>query len=435
MQLNRDVATSRAKELRLRTPLYYGYYLVAAAFGAQFVAMGVYSYVLGSFMEPMVAELNWTRAEFTLSRTISQVVMALVGIFVSVRVDRHGARPIMLIGTTLLAITLALHSQIQTLWGWLFLNGIFATIGCAMLGNLVVNVTLAKWFVENRGQAVAVAAMGVSFGGILLTPVITWGIDTIGWRDAWIALAIGTAVMMYPIALTMRRAPEDYGLNPDGKTDVQIAAGQGERAALDFAQSFTRAEAMRTFSFYALVIAFGFFSINIFVLLLHTIPYLTDSGVSRADAAFTLVVASIPALDSKPIWGYLIDRTPAQPLAAMSASVTGISLCCIILAVQSGQMLWIHGAFFLLGLGWGGMLPMQEVIWASFFGRRFLGAIRGAAMPFALLLGAFAPYLVSVYRDATGGYDLALWIVAALNITSGVLIYFAPSPRRKPIKA
>ena len=45
MQLNRDVATSRAKELRLRTPLYYGYYLVAAAFGAQFVAMGVYSYV------------------------------------------------------------------------------------------------------------------------------------------------------------------------------------------------------------------------------------------------------------------------------------------------------------------------------------------------------------------------------------------------------
>jgi sugar phosphate permease len=40
-----------------------------------------------------------------------------------------------------------------------------------MLGNLVVNVTLSKWFVERRGIVISVAAMGVSFGGVVLTPL------------------------------------------------------------------------------------------------------------------------------------------------------------------------------------------------------------------------------------------------------------------------
>ncbi|GIS18295.1 MAG: hypothetical protein CM15mP120_02110 [Pseudomonadota bacterium] len=57
---------------------------------------------------------------------------------------------------------------------WWLLNGVVVTMGCAMIGNLVVNVTLSKWFVVNRGIVVAIAAMGVSFGGIVLTPLATY---------------------------------------------------------------------------------------------------------------------------------------------------------------------------------------------------------------------------------------------------------------------
>ena len=52
-----------------------------------------------------------------------------------------------------------------------------------------------------------------------------------------------------------------------------------------------------------LVIAFGFFSINIFVLLIHTVPFLTDAGLSRNEASFAMLVASIPAMISKPSGG------------------------------------------------------------------------------------------------------------------------------------
>ena len=60
-------------------PIFYGYYLVGAAFVAQFISTGMYSYVLGSFMEPMTTESGWSRAGFPLTRTIGQMVMACGG--------------------------------------------------------------------------------------------------------------------------------------------------------------------------------------------------------------------------------------------------------------------------------------------------------------------------------------------------------------------
>lgn len=415
----------------MQKPIYYGYYLVGAAFVAQFVAIGIYSYVLGAFMEPMIAEMGWTRAEFTLTRTIGQLVMAAVGLFIGAKVDRLGGRPIMLTGATFLVTGLCLHTWISSLWAWWILNGVVVTAGCAMIGNLVVNVTLSKWFVVNRGIVVAIAAMGVSFGGIILTPLATHLVDTIGWRQAWVVLGVGAAVLMYPVALTMRRAPEDFGLHPDGLTEQQVEAGAGRLAESEFANSYTRGEALRTFSFYALVVAFGCFSINIIVVLLLALPYLTDNGLSRDVAAWAIAVASVPAMLSKPLWGYLIDRSPAKPLAAISASMCGVALYCIVFAVAQQHIFWIYAAFFLLGLGWGGMIPMQEVIWASFFGRRYLGGIRGAAMPYALALGAAAPWLVSYYRDVTGEYAGALMVVAGLNVVSGLMIFFVPPPAPK----
>ena len=410
--------------------LFYGYVLVGAAFVAQFVSIGIISYVAGPFMAPMSDDLGWTRAEFSVARSVAQVVMALTGFVIGGTIDRLGGRRLMVIGTLVLAASLALHSQMQTLWQWFVLNGVVTTVGCALVGNLVVNVTLAKWFVVRRGQAIAWAAMGVSLGGILITPFATWAIDTHGWREAWLWLAGMTIVVMLPVAALMRRAPEDYGLQPDGLADLPADDRRAERARLDFEQSLTRGQAVRTSSFYLLALAFGFFQINIVVVLLHIVPYLVDVGFSRNQAAFAMVVASIPAMLSKPVWGYFIDHLPAKPLAAVSASTTGVALLCVVLAVEAQQLGLVYAAFVLLGLGWGGMLPLQEVVWGSFFGRRYLGAVRSAALPVALVLSASAPVLVAAYQDRTGSYFEAMMVVAVLNILSGLLIYRVRPPSK-----
>lgn len=408
--------------------LYYGYVLIAAAFVAQFVSLGVISYVLGPFMLPMTEELGWSRTAFSVPRTLGQIVMAVIGLFVGVYLDRYGGRRIMLLGTTMLCGALAWLSQVETLLGWTIGCGVIAMVGAALLGPLVVNVTLAKWFVARRGQSVAWAAMGVSFAGIVIPASLTLSIEQLGWRPTWIVLAVGCLLILLPASLAMRRAPEDYGLNPDGRLDSDNNQAAAAREAADFSGSFTRAQAIRTPAFYMLAAAFGLYTSTIGVMLLHAIPYLQDSGYSAANAALMISIGSIPALISKPIWGYFIDHRPPRPLAAGSSVITGLATLGIVLAVHLDSIGLLAGAFFLLGIGWGGMIPLQEVIWGLFFGRRYLGAVRSAAMPLALALSAPAPLLAAVAADTFGGYFHVWLAVAGANFVAAVLMATAPPP-------
>lgn len=412
--------------------IYYGYWLIVAAFVAQFVSVGAMSYVIGPFMTPMIDELGWTRAEFTLPRSIGQVVMAATGVFIGSLVDRKGARGFMLAGILVLTLSLYCLSLVQQLWHWVIVNGVVLTVGAALIGNLVVNVTLAKWFVEFRGRAIAFAAMGISFGGVLITPFATWAIDQYGWRMAWQMMSVGALVLVVIPALVMRRAPEDQGLHPDGRSPQDVAEGLTQKAVDDFNQSMTRREAMSGMTFYWLIFAFGMFSITVQVMLLQTVPFMTDAGYDRITAALMITVSSVPALLSKPVWGWLIDGLDAKPLASISAGITGASLFVVVYMAHVASMPGLIFGFALMGLGWGGMIPLQEVIWASFFGRRYLGAVRSAAMPFTILLTAAAPLATSYYYDVVGNYDGAILVVGGANLISALLILSLKNPTKVP---
>lgn len=410
--------------------IYYGYWLLGAAFVAQFVSVGSQNYVIGIFLKPMTDDLGWTRSEFTLARTLGQFVMAFTGVFIGGYVDRRGGRRPMTVGITVLVGALLLTAQVQSLWQWVLLNGIVLTVGAALVGNLVVNVTLAKWFVEKRGQVVGLAAMGVSFAGVALPPLMTQVVDAWGWRSAWRVVAVGAALLIYPLTLVMRRAPEDYGLHPDGRTDAQIAAGMGGAAQVDAATSMTRAEAMRTSTFYLIALAFGLFAISIPVMLLQTIPFMTDAGYGRTTASLMITLTSIPALLTKPVWGYFIDRMDPRRLASMGAAMNAVALVLIVYAVREHANALVYAGFLLLGCGWGGQIPLTEVVWASFFGRRYLGSVRSAGLPFALAISASAPILSSLYFDRVGNYDGALLTVAGLTAAASLIVLTIQRPHR-----
>lgn len=406
-----------------RDRYYYGYWLVLAGFLTQFIAVGMSNYVVGSFMIPMTEEFGWSRAEFSASRSIGQIVLAMTGFVIGTYIDKYGGKPFVLFGGLVLSVSLYSLGSINSLTQWLVINGLMLTAGAAMIGNLVVNVTLGKWFVEKRGRAIAIAGMGISLAGILLPPTVTALVDQFGWRRAWEVLAFTAALVTLPTAFMVKRRPEDFGLHPDGKTDEQVASGDAGAAAADFEKSLNRAQAMRTSTFYFLVLAFGLFQISITVMLLQTIPLMTDAGFSRLVASTMISLASVPAFFSKPIWGILIDHYNPKKLASLGALVTGLAVMLIVVSVAKKADSFVYFGFLMMGVGWGGLLPLQEVIWASFFGRRYLGSVRSTAMPFTFGMSAIGPVVVGYYYDIVGNYDLALLAIAICNIASAVMLF------------
>lgn len=414
-----DPAPGNPPAVRRRPKLYYGWYIAGAALVAQFVSVGAQMSVSGVMLVPMTEDLGWSRSEFTLGQVGSRFIAAFIGFFIGVYIDRYGGRALMIIGVTVMGVGLFLTSSVTELWQWILLRSLFFTAGAALIGNLVVNVTLSKWFVEKRGRVIGVSAMGVSLAGIVVPPLMTAFVDEFGWRAGWRLLAIASWALIYPAAMMMRRQPEDEGLHPDGKSDEELRRGGGAAAAADLLNSFTRSEALRTSTLYMIVLAFGLGGVGIGVLLLQTIPFLTDAGFSRGTAALMASTMSVPALISKPMWGWAMDKVDPKLLAAAGFVIAGVAVLIILSGAKAGSVETLIVGYLLMGVGFGGQIPLQETIWASYFGRRHLGAVRGVAMPFSLLIGAGAPYVTSLYFDRVGNYDGAfiatglLWFVAA----------------------
>jgi OFA family oxalate/formate antiporter-like MFS transporter len=413
-----------------RPRIYYGYYIVGIAFLAQLISAGSQTYVAGVFLKPMTEDLDWTRFEFTTAQTMGRFIMAFFGIFVGTMLDRGYARRMMFIGTTILAAGLLMTSYVTELWQWMLLRGVLFTIGAAMVGNLVVNVTLSKWWVQRRGRMIGISAMGVSSAGVVLPLVLTPIVDDYGWRVGWRVLALIACATIYPVAFFMRSSPEDYGLHPDGKSDEEMASSAGDLARADFANSLTRGQALRTATMYQIVIAFGISGVGLGTMLFTTIPFVTDAGFSSSTAALMLSLAvALPAALSKPVWGSLMDYFLPKVLAALSFLIAAIGMVVIVFAAREQATLILAAGFVLVGIGLGGQIPIQEMIWASYFGRRYLGSVRSAAMPLTLFFGAGGPLIVQLYFDRVGDYDGAFFAVGASWVLAAGLVMLVRKPK------
>ena len=425
-----DAATPLRRPARPR--VFYGWWIVLGAVVAQFVAVGMQSSVGGVFLRPMSEDLGWTRAQFTIATSVGTGVSGLIGFFVGGYVDRIGARPLMVVGATIVGGALMAISRVEELWQFVLLRGLVFTVGFVLIGNLVVNVTVSKWFVERRGWAISMASLGVSAAGIAMPVVMVRVVDSLGWRDAWMVMGVAAWVLVYPVALIMRRQPEDHGLLPDGKlAGVAEDAKAVEAARLDYVNSYTRGQAVRTPAMWLLVVAFGFALVGLISLLFHSIPFLTDSGFSRGQASLMVGSQGAAALLSKFWWGWLMQRMHPRGLAALSFVLSGGAVLAMVPIAHSGSLPLMFAAFVIWGWGIGGMIPLSEFIWASFFGRRHLGAVRSAAMPVTILFSAGGPFVFGLWFDLVGSYDGALTTVAALWMIGAVVVLLARQPAPK----
>jgi MFS family permease len=427
-------AGARSAAPAKRPLVFYGWWIVLGAILAQFIAMGQ-NQSTNLILGPMTQEFGWTRSQFILPTSVGVLISGFLGFFVGAQVDRRGARPLLVIGAFISSTALILLAYVQELWQFWVLRGVVLVLGNVMVGNLVVNITVSKWFVDRRGWAISMAALGVSGWSVLGTQLLRPVVDIYGWRAGWITLGFATWALFF-IAMLMRRQPEDYGLLPDGRTasDEHTEHGRAaiQRAARDLANSFTRGEAARTPQLWLLVLAFGFALTGMTALFAHMLQFFVDAGFTRTEAAFFYSTQGGFSLLAKFIWGGAMQRLPARMLVAVAFSIAGSATLGMVLLVDRSSWQVVAALSAAWGLGTGGMIPLSEFVWASYFGRRHIGAVRGLGMPFTVMLTSAGPLFASEVFDRTGSYDIAFLTFVGMWFTGAMLILVARRPRRVP---
>ena len=404
----------------LRRP-FYGWWIVAAALVGQFTWMGVGPAVVGVFLRPMVDDLGWQVWQFTLATSIAAATGAVSGIIAGEVVDRHGPRPLMLLGavvTTLCFLGVSIQSD---LWIFLALYAITGFAGWTLFGALVVNAAVSKWFIARRGWALAIGSIGVSLAGMISPVTVTFIVDTWDWRVGYAALGVFVTLAIVPAAFVMRRTPEDYGMSPDGDGGDDALPASTSPPKME-PPSLTRSQALRTSGFWLLTVGFGLNFTAVTAILIHAIPFATEAGFSRAIAASALAVNGLGNLSSKAFWGYGLQRFDPRLLVASAYAISSTGVALMIVAGATGQPAVLFPAFFLYGFGFGGTIPLSEFIWARYFGRTHIGAIRGIGNPIAVVGTGVGPVLAGAWFDFSGDYNpafiaaIVVYMIAAATI-------------------
>lgn len=326
-------------------------------------------------------------------------------------------------------------SQINSLWQYytLYIIGRVMAMG-AMSDSLAATVAV-KWFVARRGTAVAIASMGGPFGGTVLAFVAQFIINAYGWREAWAFFGLLILLLLVaPVWLFIYRNPEDVGLTPLRPIEQSPSMASGvakERVARPVAEvSWTFGDAVRTSSFWLLTSVFALSLFSTSGITFNLVAHLTDEGVSATVAVATLGIYAIAQSGGYLAWGILLDRLDAKGVVLLNTALTALA---VIFLWFARSPLTLYPSALLLGFVQGGIYAAGHVLWAQYFGRRYLGGIRGLSLLFQTLGNAFGPLLVALIYDISNTYSWAFLMAVIILVIIFINMYLTKPPVLSPL--
>ncbi len=277
----------------------------------------------------------------------------------------------------------------------------------------------------------AISAIGISRGGLVVAPIAGWLVSEFGWRTAWVVLGLVMIVTIAPIsALFMRRQPEDIGLLPDGaKVESTGNNGTGppnQADRVDDEYPWTVRQAIRTRALWILLGVQSLAMVALMPVLFHQVAYVQDKGFSLASAAGVATTLAGFAIVGKLVYGYLVEWIAFRWVLAMSLIPAGLSLF-LLVGASGTVMLYTYAVAH--GLTMGGFPPLMNVAFAEHFGRKHLGAIRGVVTPLGNVVAAVSPVVAGWMWVRTGSYDTPFTILGFAWVAAGLLALSAATPK------
>ncbi len=412
---------------------YYGWVIVAAFFVLNAAGQASGTLNFGLFVIPMAEELDLSRQAIGWAQTMRLWASGVSGILIGRWLDRRGPRGPMLLAIVVATAGLLLMARAQSaalLFGVLLALG--ATGWTAPAGGaLIATVPVSKWFIRLRGRATGIVQLGLGIGGAVFVPVTQALISDRGWRSAWVTLAWLSAVTV-PLVLLLRRQPSDLGLEADGGPPARTGRGGAGRAAAAGADDspesvhWTLKDAMRTASMWKLSVTFAILGFLLGAASVHRIPHWIELGFSPATVslAFSLDagIATIMALAA----GFVVERLDARIVGLASCVSFGAAVALMAAAPAWTPLLFVSTLLF--GCGVGLYMVVQGVIWAQYYGWRFVGTIRGVVLPFIFLASGLGAPIAGALRDASGDYRGSWLLVTALAVAAATLMLSVRSP-------
>jgi MFS family permease len=407
-----------------RTPMFYGWWIVLAAFLNLFFSVGIIFYGFPVFYAAFVETLGFTRAQVTQGFLLGFILVGLpFGLLAGALIDRFGPRAVILSGVGFVGTSLLLMGFMTRLWQYEVLC-ITEVLGYVLAGPIANQVLITRWFRQRRGRAMGYAYLGLGLGGVVAPLTVNYLIQTLGWRTAIETVGIAILLVLYPVGVWITRSsPVEKGLVPG-----DIVQRPGDENDSSKSSSLAVGAVVRTGNFWLILIGSFLVVGAIGAVIQHFILFLRDLGYSSLTASRFSTALLVSSLAGRVVIGYVADKFEKKNTMMVCYLLIGSSVLMLGLTNHPAT-LWAFALVF--GFSMGADYMLIPLVTADCFGTQSLGKILGLII-MGYSLGQWgAPWFVGKIFDVSHSYHPGWRIMGAAGIVGAVAVYLIKSKTQK----
>lgn len=409
----------------LKPNAFYGWWIVLTGTAILFVSSGIGFYGHGVILDPLRTLHGWSKATVSSAVTLYFLTSGIMGMIIGRQIDRYGPKGVLILGSVVIGTGFVFLSFISAVWQLYVLYFVMA-LGFSCTSLVPVNTLITKWFIRKRGFAMSLTNTGLSVGGIFLVPLASYMISRWGLEVALPVLgAIYCVVVIFTTSFIKQR-PSDINQFPDGEPP-EAPSSDSHSAGLSYSaqmRAWTRFEAIRTGTFWSIVIAFLLALAGQIAFLVHQVSFLSRYlGISGAATAVSITAgASIIGR----LWlGTFVDRCDNRHVIMVCFLIQSIAVMAL---AHYHHVVILYLGTFAFGITMGNIIMMQSLIIGECFGLVSFATVSGLAGVFTMSGAAFGPTIAGVFYDATQSYRTAFTLFAGISLVATLIIYFAKPP-------
>lgn len=402
----------------MQTPWHYGWNVVGLTLAFQAVTIGILIYCFALFVVPWLETFEVSRGRVMVSITVLQLGVGLLSPLAGRAMDALSMRGLLIIGILALSVGLWLASLATAMWQIIAIYALVMPLAMAMAGPLAAQTLVTRWFLDKRGMALGISAIGTSIGGFGF-PFLTGAlIEHFGWRTAMQVLALLALILVLPLAwfILRRQPPAPAALPADTHAE--------DRQSVE-ARQWQVGDILRAPMFWIAVVAFLPTNAAFGAMQFNLGALSRDLGHPTSYAALLISLSSAAMIVGKFAFGAAADRIDHRWLYYVMATGMGGSL---LMLMGTPALLTLILSAILMGLAGGGILTLMAVVYGSRFGAASFGRVMGLGMLF-ITMASLGPLFSGWIFDRTGSYDIAFGLFALLFVPAAIAVYWLPPPR------
>ena len=371
------------------------------------MSWGVLYYAFAALQSSITSDTGWSSVAVTGAFSLAQLVSGGVGIWVGRHLDAYGPRTVMT-AASLLAVpgvaTVALAPNLPVFYlGWVL-------TGAAMAGSLYppAFAALTRWGGTQRVRALTTLTLVAGLASTVFAPLAAALDDALGWRQAYVVLLAGLALVTVPLHWWGLDHPWSAAHHPADDRGRGTSHGQAT------------ATVARSAPFLLLTAANALTALSVFAVVINLVPMLVEQGMSRNLAAWALGLGGVGQVAGR--LGYARFAAATSVTARGATVLAGVALATAALALAPASAGLLITLGMLLGLARGIYTLVQATAVTDRWGPASYGTLNGVLTAPALVAAAVAPFAGAMLAELLGSYANAFLVLSGVAGVAAVLM-------------